>query len=186
MNPKNGARAVLAAVLALGGCMGKEPSGETPSNERQKTAVYQEPSGLFSCEVPASWRVLENQGGAQKVSFFGPPDGEKPFSASISFYYYGPGSNYATLRDYAAAQAATGGAEGTAREVELGGRKTIQFGATRSRPVPHSTKTTEEREETVLVPFKSGFLAVVHAAATAVHPRTEPAFRDLLDSLKIP
>ncbi len=186
MSANKGALAVLAAALALGGCMGKEPSDPAPAKGGPKTAVYQEPGGLFSCEVPASWRVLENQGGAQKVSFFGPPDGEKPFSASISFYYYGPGSSYAGPRDYAAAQAASGGAAEPPREVEMGGRKTLRFGATRKRPVPHSTAITEETEDTVLIPMKSGLLAVVHAASTTVYPKTEPAFRTLLDSIRIP
>ena len=186
MRAPNRVLAVLAAALALGGCMGKEPSDLAPAKGGPKTAVYQEPGGLFSCEVPAAWRVLENQGGAQKVSFFGPPDGEKPFSASISFYYYGPGSNYAGPRDYAAAQAASGGASSPPIEKDLGGRKTLQWSSLRKRPVPHSTAITEETEDTVLIPMKSGFLAVVHAAATAAHPKTEASFKALLASLRIP
>ncbi len=166
--------------------MGKEPSDQAPAKGGPKTAVYQEPGGAFSCEIPAAWRVLETQGGAQKVSFFGPPDGEKPFSASISIYQFGPGSHYATPRDYAAAQAASGGASQAPQEADWNGRKTLRFSAVRKRPVPHSTKTTEEKEDTVLIPLKSGFLAVVHAAAVSSHPRSEPVFRALLDNLRIP
>lgn len=186
MRAPGAAAASLAVALSLGGCMGKESSDQAPAKGDQKTAIYQEPGGLFSCKAPAAWRVLEAQGGGQRVSFFGPPDGEKPFSASISVYYYGPGSAYAAPRDYAAAQAASGGSTRPPREVDLGGRKSLQFAAVRKRPVPHSTKVAEETEDTVVIPLKSGFLAVVHAAATATYPRTEPAFRALLDSLRIP
>ena len=33
-------------------------------------AVYEDPSGLFSCEGPADWRVYEHKGDKGHVPFF--------------------------------------------------------------------------------------------------------------------
>lgn len=150
-------------------------------------AVYEEPRNLFTCQVPADWRVMEHQGAGQRVSFFGPPSGPKPYSSSIAFYYYpNAGSDYKSPQDYFSAQLASGAQASPLLERTWKDRKTFEFSTTRAQPLMHAKKESEDlAEDTVLIPVKDGFVAVVHSAAADAHDRTEPVFRQVLDSLRL-
>ncbi|TPW19890.1 MAG: hypothetical protein FD126_2236, partial [Elusimicrobia bacterium] len=69
-------RLALAVALLLTACS-KDPG---PGK-----AVYSPKDGAFTLTAPADWRVAEDQGEGQRVSFFGPPGS---FSESIGVYRY--------------------------------------------------------------------------------------------------
>lgn len=173
-------RPLAALLLAMAAC-GKPDSG--PGGKSMTT--YQDPKGLFSCQAPPDWRVLEDQGGAQRVSFFGPPAGPAPFSVSISIYYYPKsGSAFASPQDYAAAQALSGG---TTTPLITRARKDGEaFGFTTSRESRklHSSGTELREELTVLIPAKNGFFALVHAAPRASTVETRPVFDGLVEGFQ--
>jgi hypothetical protein len=174
-------RGVLVAALLLGAC-----SQQPPSAPKTKEALYAESGRLFTCSAPASWRVLENQGGAHRVTFLGPADGPAPFSDSISVYYYPKtGSDYATPQDYAKSQTLAAGTTGPLVFKLWKGLATYEFSATRPTPVMHGAGQVETRQEsTVLIPSKQGFYAAVYSAPQAGFTQNESAFRDLVDSLR--
>ncbi len=149
-------------------------------------AAYEEPGKLFTCEAPAEWRVLEGQGGAQRVSFLGPPGGESPFAASISIYYYAPGSAFRSPEDYAAGRAMTGAERTPVAEKPWKGEKALEFSLTRRQLDRHGkTPARILREDAFLVSSGKGFIAVIHSAPPSLRPKTEPVFRALLESLAL-
>lgn len=151
-----------------------------------ETARYLEPHHLFSCAAPARWRVLEDQGGAQRVTFLGPAGGLAPYSAAISVFYYArKGSNYASAEDYAKAQSLLPGATGPVVSRSSRGLTLYEFSA--ARPVlagRGADEAPERRESTVLITAPAGFYAVVYAAPAKSFSENEPLFRDLVDSLR--
>jgi len=172
---------MLVALFALGAC-NKTPTPAPKANE----ALYQEPGRLFTCSAPASWRVLENQGGAQRVTFLGPSDGPAPFSAAISVYYYPKtGSAYASPQDYASAQTLGPGKTTPLVFRPWKGLAVYEFAATRPTPVMHGAGQVETRQEsTVLILSQEGFFAAVYSAPEARFALNEPAFKDLVESLR--
>jgi hypothetical protein len=146
--------------------------------------VYQSPSGLFSCEAPAAWRVSEDPDGFS-VSFFGPPEGVSPFSVSFGIYYYAKsGSGFASPRDYAGAQAATAARAMPVVETSWKGQPALELRLLRMGPSIHGEAAQEREERTVLIPAKDGFIAVVHSFPPASGAATEPLFERLLETLR--
>ena len=177
-------RGLVLALAALLPAACREPAPPQPKNDM---AIYQAPQHLFSCDVPAQWRVIEDQGGAQRVSFLGPPDGPHPFWAAISVYHYAKtGSDYASPQDYAKRQALGPGKTGALLEKPWKGAAAYEFSATRPQPVMHQPKTVRVRQErTALIPTREGFLALVYSAPEDRFAKGEPVFQALLDSLRL-
>ena len=177
----------LAACVGLAACSRKEAGPAAAVKEGGGMAVYEERERLFTCEVPAGWRVMEDQGGGQRVSFFGPPSGPKPYSSSIAFYYFPKaGSDYKSPQDYFSAQQASGSKTTPLEERSWKDRKVLEFTTKRRQPLMHAKKEFEDlAEETILIPVKDGFVAVVHSASADAHDKTEPVFRSVLDTLRL-
>lgn len=176
-------RMVLLLALLVPAACRREPAAPIPKTDM---ALYLETNRLFSCHAPAQWRVLENQGGAQRVTFLGPPEGPTPYAAAISLYYYPKsGSAYAAPQDYAKAQSLAPGKTGPLVSKPWKDLEIYEFSATRPAPVMHTPGRLETRQEsTVLIPAPQGFYAVVYSAPAALYAKNEPAFRDLVDSLR--
>ncbi len=170
---------LVAATLALASCQKSQPPSKTGM------ALYLEPGKLFSCQAPANWKVLENQGGAQRVTFVGPPDGPAPYADAISVYFYAKsGSSFATPQAYAKAEALQPGTTSPLLFKPWKGLAVYEFTATRARPVMHGAGQTESRKEsTVLIPAPEGFYAAVYSAPEAGFSQAEGVFRELIDSL---
>ena len=174
---------LAAAALLLASCRKKEPAPPIPRAEA--TAVYQEPGKLFSCEGPPAWKVLEAQGGAQKVTFLGPPDGPAPFSASIGIYYYPKqGSSFATPQDYFNSHKLEPGKTSPLIFRPFKGLAVYEFGASRPAASLHGKKAEPRDESTMLIPSKDGFFAAVYSAPETLFPKGEPVFRGLVESLR--
>jgi hypothetical protein len=174
---------MLAVALLPAACR-REPKPPIP---RAGTAVYQEPSRLFSCEGPVSWKVLEDQGGSQRVTFLGPPDGPAPFSASIGVYYYSKqGSSFATPQEYFESQKLAPGQTGPLVFKPFKGLAVYEFSAKRLARARRGRDTAEPRQEaTVLIPAPAGFFAAVYSAPETAFAELEPAFRGLVESLRL-
>lgn len=169
-----------AAWIALAGFLAACSRSDAPGQAQgDKPSMSGFQSKEFRCDAPAGWRVLESQGGAQRASFFGPPAGPAPFSSSIAVYFYGPGSNFGSPRDYWLAKAGTG-PEGLLRESQ--GRQ--EFTKTTLLPPLHGKAAGPLREEFVLVPSSGGFYALVLSAPEKSAESSRPAFRALVDSFK--
>jgi hypothetical protein len=173
--------ALLASVVSIAAC------GKPGSGEKADTSLYLEPGKLFSCRAPADWRVLEKQGGAQRVTFIGPASGAAPYSAAITAYFYEKGgSAYGSAQDYARAQALLPGRTGPLVFKTWKGLAVFEFSADRSRPALHGSGQMEERRElSVLIPSPSGLYAFVLTAPAGSYARIEPVFRGLIDSLDL-
>jgi hypothetical protein len=62
----------------------------------------------------------------------------------------------------------------------------FEFAVVTARPPLHGSGPGEDvRELHRLIPHKGGFLAAVHSAPASSFHETEPAFRVLLESLKL-
>lgn len=180
------ARLALAACLCLSACSRKAASppparqGETPG-----MAIYQQPQSLFTCQAPADWRVLEDQGGAQRVTFLGPASGATPFSASISIYQYPKaGSAFGSPQDYARAQATAGGQVTSLKPRAWPGGEAFEFSQVRKGPHIGALKPESRSELTVLIPVRDGFFALVHSAPEGARELTAPQFEALVASFK--
>jgi hypothetical protein len=173
--------AFVAGLLALAAC------GKPAPQEKSGTSLYLEPGKSFSCRAPGDWRVLENQGGAQRVTFVGPASGAKPYSAAITAYFYAKGgSAYSSAQDYARAQSLLPGHAGPLVFKTWKGLAVFELNADRSRPALHGAGQMEARRElTVLIPSPTGLYAFVLSAPADSYSQIEPAFRNLLDSLEL-
>lgn len=140
---------------------------------------YRDPAGLFRCELPSGWRALERPGSV----IFAPPVG-RASGGSIGVFRYGPGTLFKTPQDYVAAQRLAAQV-GPVSERALRGRTVLEFEAERRGLQLHGTRGPDLREAYALVPFEGGFLAVVHSAPADAYAETEPAYRRLLDTLRL-
>jgi hypothetical protein len=139
---------------------------------------YAPKDNSFFCHAPGDWRVLEDQGGAHKVSFFGPAAGPAPYSESIAVYRHQKGGAFATPQDYARAQAVSGAAI-PAPGLKLGPIQALEFRSERS------SRSGLTRSRSVLFPAEDGFFALVHTAPSPAPPSGAAVFDELLKSFRI-
>ena len=180
------ARLALAACLCLSACSRKAASppparqGETPG-----MAIYQQPQRLFTCQAPPDWRVLEDQGGAQRVTFLGPTSGATPYSASISIYQYSKaGSAFDSPQAYALAQTTAGGKATPLKPRSWPGGEAFEFSQVRKGPHIGALKPESRSELTVFIPVRDGFFALVHSAPEGARERTATEFEALVGSFR--
>lgn len=153
----------LGLLLLLCACAKKD--GPAPS--------YREPSGRFACAAPAEWKVLEDGRGGS--SFFGPPEGPRPYNASILVRWYGPGSEFPSPEAFYAARRVL-----AAQGAEPAGNPPLEFTLVRREPPLHGGGDAEEiQEHAWLLPAKDGFYALLHTAPKTVAGETDPAFEAL-------
>lgn len=169
--------AAAAALLLLGACRRPPP---------KDSALYVSRDGAVSARVPASWRVLEGLGGAQRATFLGPADGPRPYSQSIGVYFYGPGSAFASPQDYARGQRLEGARVVALQPLIWKGQAAYALTDTRlaARGL-HSKRQERRREKTLLVSRGGGFYAVTYSAPQDAFAAGEPVFESFLQSLKV-
>lgn len=152
-------RLLLAAALLLTACSKAPAPGQ---------AAYSPKDGSFSLSAPAEWRVAEDQGEGQRVSFFGPPGS---FSESIGVYFY----EATTLESY---QAARPGAGPLASRPD--GR--FEFTASPFSPALHGRPPSQLAVRHVLIPSGNALWALVHTRPAGRPPGT--AFDELCASFQ--
>ncbi|HVC09058.1 MAG TPA: hypothetical protein VNH15_03865 [Elusimicrobiota bacterium] len=163
---------LCCACALLAACSGKRlPPGDVS---------YSPKNGGFSAAIPGSWRVLENNGGAL-ASFFGPPNGPAPFSAMIAIYDY-PKSRYASPQDYYNRATFDARVVAPLSKRKFGGRDLGFFSVAKAEKNIDSGESTLAREETVLVPSKDGFYALVYLCSDKSFQDNEPVFLNLAAS----
>lgn len=163
-----GSRVFVCVLLEALAC------GEKPA--------YTDLRGSFSSQAPPSWRVLENQGGAQRVSFIGPSSGPGAFSTSLGVYFEPGGNDLAALRAYARRQALGGGESSPLIPRPWKGGRAYQFSLSREERLAHGPALERRREAFVLIPVRSGFYVLVHSAPAGTFARAQPEFGALADS----
>lgn len=172
----------FAALLLLPAACRKKPAPLLDPGD----ALYQSASGDVRLEIPKGWRVMENQGGGQRVTFFGPPDGPKAYSVSIGVYFYGPGSSFASLEDYARAQALSGRESTPLKAFDWKGQAAQELTVSRMAPSLHRVKPAEARADRyVLIPSGGGFYALDYSAPKDSAAEQAPVFERVLQSLQI-
>lgn len=154
-------RPLLAAALLLAACS----KGPGPGR-----ALYQPKDGAFALTAPADWRVAEDQGEAQRVSFFGPPGS---FSESIGVYRY-EGTNPEAYRS------ARAGADAGPLASRPDGR--VEFTASSLSPAMHGRPPEALAVRHVLVSRGTALWALVHTRPAGRPPGT--AFDELCASFK--
>lgn len=169
---------LLACLSALAACSRGAPDGK---------AGYRDPAGLFSLRGPAQWRVLESQGGAQRVSFLGPVSRPNAFSASISVYYYKKGgTGFQSPDGYIASEQASAERVTPVEKRTWKERPILAFTSERmSSPAHGSLKRERLVEDTLLIPTAKGFFALVHSAPLKTRARTAEVFEDVLESFLV-
>jgi len=151
--------------------------------ENPDTAGYRDPGGLFQLAGPTAWRVMEKTGGAQRVSFFGPPSGPKPYNAMISIYHYGNAGDYRTPKDYMSARTLNA-LTATPPVENAHGAGSLEFSSERASAPMHGLAAEKITERAVLIPGREGFFALIHSAPTADASQTRPAFEQILKSFR--
>lgn len=171
----------LAFLMLMPACRRKPAPLLDPGD-----AVYQTASGDVRFEIPKDWRVLEKQGGGNVVTFFGPPAGAKPYSVSIGVYFYGPGSSFASIDDYARAQALSGREASPLKAFSWKGKPAQEMTVSRLAPSLHHIKPAEARvDRYVLIPAGAGFYALDYSAPKGSENDQSPVFERVLQSLQI-
>ncbi len=176
-------KACLAALLLLGPAACRR----APRLLSPQDALYETRDGSLRCEVPKDWRVLEDQGGAQRATFFGPPDGPRPYAFSIGAYFYGPGSPFATPQDWARAQALSAKDSTPLTSYSWKGRSAFEMTVERRVPVLHRTgPAVLRRDRAVVIPASGGFWALVYSAPQDEFAGQQAVFDRFLQSLELP
>lgn len=152
-------RLVLAAALLLAACS----KGPAPGK-----AGYAPKDGSFELAAPADWRVAEDQGEGQRVSFFGPPGS---FSESIGVYFY----EATTPESYRAARSGAGPLSS-----RPDGR--FEFTAFPFSPALHGRPPAALAVRHVLIPAGGSLWALVHTQPARRAAGT--AFDELCASFK--
>jgi len=178
---ENSARAAvfLSAVLALAlaACSRKAPS--FPG-----AVTYRSQSGGFSCDVPGDWRALENQAGSL-VTFFGPPAGAHPDSASIAIYRYAK-TDFANPEDYYRRETLSAADAAPMVQEDVGRADAYYFSMESKHPKIHSTQFERIKEEDYLISAKDGFYALVYMCPDDAVAESELVFRDVVQSFTPP
>lgn len=139
--------------------------------------VYTPVDGSFSCEVPGDWRVLENQGGAHRVSFYGPG------GSAVNLYFYDK-SRFSSVREYYLMESVSGATLGPLHEEKVGDRSLSTFTAARATPKLHSIEIENLSEQTYIIPAAGGFYSIMLVAPVSSVESVRPAFLDLVRSFK--
>jgi len=178
---------LLIACIAATACADKSVEPLSSAQGSNSFALYEEPQGLFSCSAPGNWRVLERQGGAQRASFFGPPTGQNPFAASISVYFYSSkDSPFSSPQDYAAAHRSP--EQRSTPLLERSWKKGViwEFSTEqKSRPIHGAGRSQLMQEDTILIPAKNGFFALLHRSPLKLHAETRKTFDVVLNSFHL-
>lgn len=158
-----------AALLALA-C--SRPAAPPPGQ-----AVYESKSGDFSLQGPSGWRVLEEQGGAHRVTLMGPlPDLE-----TIAVYRYERSAEYPDAQAYLAGQALAG-RPGPSRKMSLAGRPAWDMTVERESPPMHGAPPQRLSVRMVVVEDARGFWSLVRTGPSG--QGSEKAFDQVLASFQ--
>ncbi|HVC09325.1 MAG TPA: hypothetical protein VNH15_05245 [Elusimicrobiota bacterium] len=163
----------LCLGLVLAACSRKAPS--FPG-----AVTYLSRSDGFSCAVPGDWRALENQAGSL-VTFFGPPAGAHPDSASIAVYRYTK-ADFAGPEDYYRRETLSAADAVPMIQEDVGRADAYYFSMESKRPKIHSTQFERIKEEDYLISAKDGFYALVYMCPDDAVAESEPVFRDVVQS----
>ncbi len=145
-------------------------------------AVYEDPSGLFSCEGPADWRVHEHRTHKGFVQFFGPA-GDAPFGASIGIHYVHPDNPgiFTPIDKYPALMSS--GA--VPRERLWRGQKVIEFDYLKKPFEIHGKVEPGMRKHlSVLIPAKTGYFVLDHSVNEKYHHETKHVFETVVNSFR--
>lgn len=163
-------RRLAAALLLLLAACSRAP--EPPKG----MTVYEAKSGEFTTWAPSDWKVLEDQGGAQRATFFS-STGE-----SIGIYRYEKGGEQGDARQYAAAQSLSGKA-GPLLDITVGEKPALEFIVERQGLSLHGRPAEKLRVRTVLLEDDKGFWALVDTVPLGKEPSVD-AFDTVLKSFK--
>ena len=166
----------LAAVLLLCAAACSKPApvpGGAP-------AGYVAPDGSFSASLPGGWKVDDSPGEHRKASFFGPPDGDKPFSDLISVSFYPAGGRYQNVDEYVASKSSLG-PPALPREVMVAGVRGVELTVLSEFRDVH-TGVHRLVTRALAVPAAKGFFALEHTWPEGAAP--SPAFDELVRSFK--
>ena len=156
-------RWMLMAALSLCACGRGQPPGAQLD--------YRPPDGSFAARVPGDWKVDESPGETRKASFFGPSDGERPFSQSMGVYFHAAADPAAAARNYLAFQSSQGiAAPSPAKETDL------EVIAERTLNDIHAGRQ-RLTTRTVVVIMPKGFFSLEHTWPAGTPP--SPAFDEL-------
>lgn len=157
------------ALLVLAGC------SRAPEPPKGMT-VYEAKSGEFTVWAPSDWKVLEDQGGAQRASFFS-ATGE-----SIGIYRYEKGGEHGDARQYAAAHMLSGKA-GPLLESSVGDKPALEFLVEREGLSLHGRPREKLLVRTIIFEDLKGFWALVDTVPMGKAPSVD-AFDTVLKSFK--
>jgi hypothetical protein len=182
---------LLLALLAAAGCRkAAPPVAENLAPTRAVVAGvplidYDAATGEFSCRAPGEWRALEDKDMGPRVMFFGPGDSKYPRSVQISILRYPDGGSIKTPQDYWDSLKIAGRGPSALETRELNGRTVyaVHYDVDQ-RPLHGEKILYTKREDVVLIPGKTGFFAVTHAAPAETYKRTLPVFDAVVASFQ--
>jgi hypothetical protein len=120
-----------------------------------------------------------------RVMFFGPGDAKYPRSVQISVLRYPDDGRIKTPQDFWASLKIAGRGPSPLETRTLNGRTVYAVHYDVDQRPLHGYKVLyTKREDVVLIPGKTGFFAVTHAAPTETYLRTLPVFDAVVASFQ--
>lgn len=172
----------LAALFAFAACRKSPQAAAVPAGYVR----YEHAKPRAALAVPQSWRVLQDQGGAQLVTFLGPGEGKRPFSQSLGLYFHDKGGTFGSIEEYARAQKLAGTRKTESKERDWKGRKIVELTQTRETARRlHSSDREVRRERMALIPAEGGFYLLIASAPEADAAASDDVFTRALDSLDV-
>lgn len=186
--------ALVVLLLLAASCKQKEPAANA-DGVPVKSVVngmdmleYQEPSGAFQADAPATWKLREETDLGPAVTFIGPGTPQRPFSADIHISRYpnpvdksGDPKRY--YEGYTLIETLKLALPYAKRLV--GGREVESYAFERPFRKLHSQKVEYyRRNDYAIVRTTGGFFLITHSAPVEDYKATFPIFEAVVKSFK--
>jgi hypothetical protein len=188
----------LAAVLLalLSGCKEKPAPSASASDELPIVGVvsglkfveYKEPSGAFTVNAPAQWKLREDDSLGPSASLLGPGNDKFPRSVSIHISRYPNTVDKSTdIAKYHQELSLMGSNRNVSplKSEMVAGKRVFRYSYERPfRRLHERIIRYYNREDIVEIPFDGGFYAIRHVAPVEIYKETLPVFEAVVASFK--
>jgi hypothetical protein len=186
-------RLLLAALVVLAAAC-RKPEAAKEDLVPTKAVVagerlidFDERGGAFACRAPAEWKAVEDDySGGPLVMFFGPMNGPRRGTASISVSRYpAVADKIKTPAEFLDMLKLTDRRPSELAARQLDGRTVYEVHYETPQRAPRGRKVLYmNREDAVMIPNKDGFFLISHTAPADAFEATLPVFEAVVESFQ--
>lgn len=184
--------ALVALLLLSASCKKKETAADELPVKSVVNGMdmleYQEPSGAFQADAPATWKLREENDLGPAVTFIGPGTPARPFSADIHISRYpNPVDKSGDPKRYYDGYTLIESLKLALPYAKrmLGGREVESYAFERPFRKLHSRKIEHyQREDYAIFRTTDGFFLITHSAPVEDYKATFPIFEAVVASFK--